>query len=214
MEYGYVRVSAKDQNVERQLDAMHGAGLPDKGIFIEKQSGKDFERPVYRRLIKRLRSGDVLYIKSIDRLGRNYNEILEQWRVITKEKEVAIVVLDMPLLDTRSSRDLTGTLIADIVLQLLSYVAQTEREFIKQRQAEGIAAAKARGVRFGPPLTPPPPDLDAVVTAYMAGAYTSREAARRLGTSQTKFLKWCHEKRDGLPYTAPVPQPPKPKKHT
>lgn len=214
MEYGYVRVSAKDQNVERQIDAMHEAGLQDKRIFIEKQSGKDFDRPVYLRLLKKLRPGDVLFVKSIDRLGRNYNEILEQWRVITKEKEAAIVVLDMPLLDTRSNRDLTGTLIADIVLQLLSYVAQTEREFIKQRQAEGIAAAKARGVRFGPPLKPPPPDLDAVVTEYMTGAFTTREAARRLGISQTKFLKWYHEKRDGLPYSAPAPQPPKPKKTT
>jgi DNA invertase Pin-like site-specific DNA recombinase len=214
MEYGYVRVSAKDQNVERQLDAMHEAGLQDKRIFIEKQSGKDFDRPVYLRLLKKLRPGDVLFVKSIDRLGRNYNEILEQWRVITKEKEAAIVVLDMPLLDTRSNRDLTGTLIADIVLQLLSYVAQTEREFIKQRQAEGIAAAKARGVKFGHPLNPLPPDLDAVVTEYMTGAFTSREAARRLGISQTKFLQWYHEKRDGLPYSAPAPQPPRPKKHT
>ena len=214
MEYGYVRVSAKDQNVERQIDAMHEAGLQDKRIFIEKQSGKDFDRPIYLRLLKKLRPGDVLFVKSIDRLGRNYNEILEQWRVITKEKEAAIVVLDMPLLDTRSNRDLTGTLIADIVLQLLSYVAQTEREFIKQRQAEGIAAAKARGVKFGHPLNPLPPDLDAVVTEYMTGAFTSREAARRLGISQTKFLQWYHEKRDGLPYSAPAPQPPKPKKHT
>jgi len=213
MEYGYVRVSAKDQNVERQIDAMHEAGLQDKRIFIEKQSGKDFDRPVYLRLLKKLRPGDVLFVKSIDRLGRNYNEILEQWRVITKEKEAAIVVLDMPLLDTRSNRDLTGTLIADIVLQLLSYVAQTEREFIKQRQAEGIAAAKARGVKFGHPLNPLPPDLDTVVTEYMTGAFTSREAARRLGISQTKFLQWYHEKRDGFPYSAPVPQPPKPKKH-
>lgn len=214
MEYGYVRVSAKDQNVERQIDAMHEAGLQDKRIFIEKQSGKDFDRPVYLRLLKKLRPGDVLFVKSIDRLGRNYNEILEQWRVITKEKEAAIVVLDMPLLDTRSNRDLTGTLIADIVLQLLSYVAQTEREFIKQRQAEGIAAAKARGVKFGHPLNPLPPDLDAVVTEYMTGAFTSREAAKRLEISQTKFLQWYHEKRDGLPYSAPVPQPLKPKKHT
>ena len=213
MEYGYVRVSAKDQNVERQIDAMHEAGLPDKRIFIEKQSGKDFDRPVYLRLLKKLRPGDVLFVKSIDRLGRNYNEILEQWRVITKEKEAAIVVLDMPLLDTRSNRDLTGTLIADIVLQLLSYVAQTEREFIKQRQAEGIAAAKARGVKFGHPLNPLPPDPDTVVTEYMTGAFTSREAAKRLEISQTKFLQWYHEKRDGLPYSAPVPQPPKPKKH-
>ena len=209
MEYGYVRVSAKDQNVERQIDAMHEAGLQDKRIFIEKQSGKDFDRPIYLRLLKKLKPGDVLFVKSIDRLGRNYNEILEQWRVITKEKEAAIVVLDMPLLDTRSNRDLTGTLIADIVLQLLSYVAQTEREFIRQRQAEGIAAAKARGVKFGHPLNPLPPDLDTVVTEYMTGAFTSREAAKRLAISQTKFLRWYHEKRDGRPYSAPAPQPPK-----
>ena len=193
MEYGYVRVSAKDQNVERQLDAMHEAGLPDKRIFIEKQSGKDFDRPVYLRLMKRLKSGDVLYVKSIDRLGRNYNEILEQWRVITKEKEVAIVVLDMPLLDTRSSRDLTGTLIADIVLQLLRYVAQTEREFIKQRQAEGIAAAKARGVNFGPAPISPPPELRGIMEAYRVRQLTSRATAERLHISQTTFLKWCHQ---------------------
>ncbi len=206
MEYGYVRVSAKDQNVERQIDAMHKAGLQDKRIFIEKQSGKDFERPVYLRLMKKLKPGDVLYIKSIDRLGRNYNEILEQWRVITNEMEVAIVVLDMPLLETRSNRDLTGTLIADIVLQLLSYVAQTEREFIKQRQAEGIAAAMALGVKFGRPFTPLPPGLDAVMEAYMTGAFTSREAAKRLEILQTKFLRWYHEKRDGRPYSAPPPK--------
>ena len=209
MEYGYVRVSAKDQNIERQILAMHEAGLPDKHIWIEKQSGKDFERPVYLRLMKKLKPGDVLFIKSIDRLGRNYNEILEQWRIITKEKEVAIVVLDMPLLDTRSNRDLTGTLIADIVLQLLSYVAQTEREFIKQRQAEGIAAALARGVRFGRPPMPLPSNLEAVMENYLAGAFTSREAAKRLEISQTKFLRWYHEKRDGRPYSAPAPQPPK-----
>ena len=209
MEYGYVRVSARDQNIERQMLAMHEAGLPDKHICIEKQSGKDFERPVYLRLMKKLKPGDVLFVKSIDRLGRNYNEILEQWRIISKEKEVAIVVLDMPLLDTRSNRDLTGTLIADIVLQLLSYVAQTEREFIKQRQAEGIAAALARGVRFGRPPMPLPPNLEAVMEDYLAGAFTSREAAKRLEISQTKFLRWYHEKRDGRPYSAPTPQPPK-----
>ena len=209
VEYGYVRVSAKDQNIERQVLAMREAGLPDKHIWIEKQSGKDFERPVYLRLLKKLKPGDVLFVKSIDRLGRNYNEILEQWRVITEEKETGIVVLDMPLLDTRSNRDLTGTLIADIVLQLLSYVAQTEREFIRQRQAEGIAAALARGVRFGPPRMVPPPELDTVMEDYMAGAFCSREAAKRLNISQTKFLKWYHEKRAGLPYSAPKPQPPK-----
>ena len=210
MEYGYARVSSKDQNLERQLLALRDAGLSDKHIFKDKKSGKDFERPDYRRLMKKLCPGDVLFIKSIDRLGRNYNEILEQWRVITKEKEAAIVVLDMPLLDTRQGRDLTGTLIADIVLQLLSYVAQTEREYIKQRQAEGIAAALARGVKFGPPFMAPPPNLEAVMEDYLAGAFTSREAAKRLNISQTKFLRWYHEKRDGLPYSAPSPQP---KKH-
>ena len=206
MEYGYVRVSAKDQNVERQIDAMHEAGLPDKHIWIEKQSGKDFERPVYLRLIKKLKPGDVLFVKSIDRLGRNYHEILEQWRIITKERETAIVVLDMPLLDTRSNRDLTGTLIADIVLQLLSYVAQTEREFIRQRQAEGIAAAKARGVRFGHEWMPIPPNLDEYMDRFLAGEITSRAAAKELGVSQSKFLKWYHEKRDGLPYRGPDTQ--------
>ena len=147
--YGYIRVSTKEQNEERQLIAMREFGIPEENIVIEKQSGKDFERPGYKTLMKTLKAGDTFVIKSIDRLGRNYEEILEQWRIITKEKQVAIVVLDMPLLDTRQGRDLTGVLIADIVLQLLSYVAQTEREFNRQRQAEGIAAAKARGVHLG-----------------------------------------------------------------
>ena len=149
MEYGYVRVSTKEQNEQRQMIALREFGLKDEQIFIDKQSGKDFERKNYKRMIRKMKSGDTIVIKSIDRLGRNYDEILEQWRIITKEKQVAVVVLDMPLLDTRQNRDLTGTLIADIVLQLLSYVAQTEREFIRQRQAEGIAAAKARDVKFG-----------------------------------------------------------------
>ena len=139
MEYGYARVSTREQNAERQLIALTGFGIAESAIFVDKQSGKDFERTQYRRLMRKLKDGDTLVVKSIDRLGRNYEEILEQWRVITKEKRAAIVVLDMPLLDTRQNRDLTGTLIADIVLQLLSYVAQTEREFIRQRQAEGIA---------------------------------------------------------------------------
>ncbi len=156
MEYGYARVSTKEQNEQRQILALEAFGLSREQIFMDKQSGKDFQRAGYRRLLRRLKAGDTLVVKSIDRLGRNYNEILEQWRIITKEKEAAIVVLDMPLLDIRKNRDLTGTLIADIVLQLLSYVAQTEREFIRQRQAEGIAAAKAQGVRFGrPPLKRP-----------------------------------------------------------
>ena len=144
--YGYVRVSSKDQNEDRQMLALHEFGIERKDIYVDKVSGKDFERPQYKRLIRRLKNGDTLVIKSIDRLGRNYHEILDQWRVITKEKRAAIVVLDMPLLDTRQGRDLTGTLIADIVLQLLSYVAEMERNYIRQRQAEGIAAAKQRGV--------------------------------------------------------------------
>lgn len=156
MEYGYVRVSTKEQDEQRQIIALEEFGLNLRQIFIDKQSGKDFERANYQRLTRRLKEGDTLVVKSIDRLGQNYNEILEQWRIITKEKGAAIVVLDMPLLDPRKKRDLTGTLIADIVLQLLSYVAQTEREFIHQRQAEGIAVAKAQGVRFGrPPLERP-----------------------------------------------------------
>ena len=150
MEYGYIRVSTKEQNEERQVIALAEWGIPPKRIYLDKQSGKDFDRPQYQRLVRKLKAGDTLVVKSIDRLGRNYDEILEQWRVITKEKRVDIVVLDMPLLDTRQGRDLTGTLIADIVLQLLSYVAETEREFIRQRQAEGIAVAKKNGVRFGP----------------------------------------------------------------
>ena len=147
--YGYIRVSTKEQNEDRQIIAMREFGIVDSHIVLDKQSGKDFERPGYQRLVRKLKAGDTLVIKSIDRLGRNYDEILEQWRILTKEKHVAIIVLDMPLLDTRQGRDLTGVLIADIVLQLLSYVAQTERDFNHQRQAEGIAAAKAKGIHFG-----------------------------------------------------------------
>ena len=150
--FGYVRVSTKEQNEDRQVIAMREFGVADKSIYMDKQSGKDFERPAYKRLMKRLKPGDVLVIKSIDRLGRDYDETLEQWRVITKEMKAAIVVLDMPLLDTRQKeRSLTGTFIADLVLQILSYVAETEREFNHRRQAEGIAAAKEKGVRFGRP---------------------------------------------------------------
>ena len=149
MTYAYIRVSTRDQNEGRQLAALTSLGISEMNLFLDKQSGKDFNRPAYRKIIKKLKPGDLLIIKSIDRLGRNYEEILEQWRHITKEIQADIRVLDMPLLDTSNHRDLTGTLIADIVLQLLSYVAQSERENIRQRQAEGIAAAKARGVKFG-----------------------------------------------------------------
>lgn len=188
--YGYIRVSAKDQSIARQLDAMESLNLPKNCLFIDKESGKDFDRPAYRRMIKKIRPGDLIVVKSIDRLGRNYAEILEQWRVITKEKMVDVRVLDMPLLDTSRNRDLTGTLIADIVLQLLSYVAQSEREAIRQRQAEGIAAAKIRGVKFGRPALSLPDNFAEVYTQWKQKKINSREAAVRLEVSQPTFLKW------------------------
>ena len=191
--YGYIRVSSRDQNEDRQRIAMRDAGVENARIYMDKQSGKDFDRPGYRRLMKKLKPGDTLIIKSIDRLGRNYDEILEQWRLITKEKQAAVVVLDMPLLDTRQGRDLTGTLIADIVLQLLSYVAQTEREFILQRQAEGIAAAKKRGVHFGRKPMERPDRFGAVVQAWEDGKLSSRAAAHCLQISHTTFLRWVKE---------------------
>ena len=191
MTYGYVRVSSRDQNEERQMIAMQDFGVKKKQIYLDKQSGKDFERPQYQKLMRKIKSGDTLVIKSIDRLGRNYDEILVQWRTITKQKKAAIVVLDMPLLDTRQNRDLTGTLIADIVLQLLSYVAQTEREFIKQRQKEGIAAAKARGVRFGRAPMEHPADYDKVYAVWKQGDISAREAGRRLNISYKTFLRWA-----------------------
>ena len=191
--YGYVRVSTKDQNEARQMIAMQEFGIDEKHIFLDKQSGKDFNRPKYQKLIRKLKKGDTLVIKSIDRLGRNYDEIIEQWRIITKEKEAAIVVLDMPLLDTRQGRDLTGTLIADIVLQLLSYVAQTEREFIKRRQAEGIAAAKAKGVKFGAQPMVRPPNYPEKLAQWQRGEISAREAARQIGVTHKTFLKWAKD---------------------
>lgn len=192
MTYGYVRVSSRDQNEERQIIAMHEFGVEDRQIYLDKQSGKDFERPQYRKLIRKIKNGDTLVIKSIDRLGRNYDEILVQWRTITKQKKAAIVVLDMPLLDTRQNRDLTGTLIADIVLQLLSYVAQTEREFIKQRQKEGIAAAKARGVQFGRAPMERPSNYDQIKTLWQQDKISAREAGRQLGITHKTFLRWVN----------------------
>ena len=189
--FGYVRVSSKDQNTDRQQIAMREFGVAEKNIFTDKQSGKDFDRPAYRRLVRKIRPGDTLVIKSIDRLGRNYEEILDQWRLLTKEKRAAIVVLDMPLLDTRKGRDLTGTLIADIVLQLLSYVAQTERELIRQRQAEGIAAAKARGVQFGRPPKQLPDNYGDVLREWEAGRISARSAGASLGVSHKTFLRWA-----------------------
>lgn len=189
--YAYIRVSSKEQNEDRQRIAMLDFGVPSKNIYMDKQSGKDFQRPGYLKLMKKLKPNDTLVIKSIDRLGRNYDEILAQWRVITKEKGAAIVVLDMPLLDTRQGRDLTGTLIADIVLQLLSYVAQTEREFIHQRQAEGIAAAKQRGVKFGRPAMEQPSGFPEVYAAWRQGKLSARGAAKKLGVSASTFRKWA-----------------------
>ena len=191
--YGYIRVSTKDQNEDRQRIALIEAGVLHKNIILDKQSGKDFNRPGYRHLCKKVKPGDTLFIKSIDRLGRNYNESLEQWRYLTKEKRIAIVVLDMPLLDTRKGRDLTGELISDIVLQLLSYVAQTEREFIRQRQAEGIAAAKARGVHFGRKPKERPTEFETVYRLWSTGEMSARKAAAHIGVSHQTFLKWTSE---------------------
>ena len=188
--FGYIRVSTKEQNEARQRIAMLDFGVSQKNIYLDKQSGKDFQRPEYIRLMKKLKPGDTLVVKSIDRLGRNYDEILEQWRIITKEKQATIVVLDMPLLDTRQGRDLTGTLIADIVLQLLSYVAQVEREFIHQRQAEGIAAAKEKGVKFGRPPKNRPPEFETVKASWERGEITARAAAATLGISHSTFKNW------------------------
>lgn len=193
--YGYVRVSTQEQNEARQLAAMRKFGVPEENVVVEKLSGKDFNRPRYQRLVRALRREDVLVVKSIDRLGRNYTEILDQWSFITKKREAAIVVLDMPLLDTRTDRDLTGVLIADIVLQLLSYVAQTEREYIRQRQAEGIAAARERGVRFGRKPIPMPEQFTGLAEAWWHGRVTAVQAGKALGVSRTTFKhraeEWC-----------------------
>ena len=194
MNYGYARVLSKEQNEYRQMIALTAFGIVEKNIYMDKQSGKDFDRPRYKRLVKKLHPGDLLVIQSIDRLGRNYGEILEQWRVITKEKRVDIVVLDIPLLDTRAQgQDLTGTFIADLVLQILSYVAQTEREFIHQRQAEGIAAAKARGVKFGRPRKALPEGFGEVKARWERGELSARAAGRLLGVTHRSFLLWAQD---------------------
>ena len=196
--FGYVRVSAKDQCEERQILAMREFGVPDGCIYIDKMSGRNFERPQYRKLMQKLGSGDVLVIKSIDRLGRNYTEMQEQWRHITREKRSDIVVLDMPLLDTRQEKeDLTGMFIADLVLQILCYVAEVERENIRQRQAEGIAAAKARGVRFGRRRMPVPEEFYPLWEKYRKGEITARKVAGKLGVVHSTFLKWgkFHERK-------------------
>lgn len=178
MLYGYARVSTKEQNEDRQLYALRENGILAENIFIDKQSGKDFERPAYQNLIKRLRKEDALYLKSIDRLGRNYDEILEQWRILTKELKVDIIVLDMPLLDTRRGKDLVGTFLSDVVLQLLSFVAENERTNIRQRQSEGIVAAKARGVRFGRPPIPLPDNFETIYDCWKSGEISGTKAAK------------------------------------
>lgn len=191
--YGYIRVSSIDQNQERQLISMREKGIPDRAIFIDKQSGKDFDRPQYRRMVQRLRPGDQIFIHSIDRLGRNYREILEQWRILTKEKKVDICVIDMPLLDTRHGKDLMGTFIADLVLQILSFVAESERANIRRRQAEGIAAAKARGVRFGRPVKPLPSNFDEMCGLWVSGKLTAQAAAGCCGMPLSSFLYRARE---------------------
>ena len=187
MVYGYVRVSAKDQNEDRQLIAMREVGVSEKNIYMDKQSGKDFKRKQYKRLVRKMKKDDLLYIKSIDRLGRNYEEIIEQWRHLTKEKRIDIIVLDMPLLDTRRGKDLMGTFLSDIVLQVLSFVAENERSNIRQRQAEGIAAAKARGVKFGRPPKPLPENFHTVYQRWKNGKITGTRAAEECNMPITTF---------------------------
>ncbi len=193
--YGYIRVSTREQNEDRQLVAMKKFGVPSENIFIDKQSGKDFKRPAYIELLEKLKPTDTLVVKSIDRLGRNFYEILEQWRLITVEKQAYIVVLDMPLLDTRYQKDdLTSQLISTLVLQLLSYVAQIERDFIHQRQAEGIAAAKAKGIRFGRSTKDKPDNYEEVFNEWRKEKISAREAGRRLQVDYKTFLKWTRNK--------------------
>ena len=193
--YGYVRVSSREQNEDRQLDALREMEIAKRNIFIDKQSGKDFERPQYKRLARKVKREDLIYIKSIDRLGRNYSEIQEQWRFLTKEKGADIVVMDMPLLDTRRGKDLMGTFLSDIVLQVLSFAAENERKNIRQRQAEGIAAAKARGVRFGRPQINMPEYFGKTVRSWERKEITVEEAVRRCGVSESTFYRRLREYR-------------------
>ena len=187
--YGYVRVSSKDQNEDRQVITMRDMQIPEENIFIDKQSGKDFNRPQYKRLLRKVKANDLIYIKSIDRLGRNYGEILEQWKIITKDKGVDLYVIDMPILDTRREKNLLGTFISDLVLTLLSYVAENERATIRQRQAEGIAAAKARGIHFGRTPKPLPENFYEVYQQWKMKKITIKEAAEQCGMPQTTFFE-------------------------
>lgn len=193
--YGYVRVSSTDQNEDRQLIALSEKNIPQRNIYIDKQSGKDFERPEYKRLVKRLKPGDLLYILSIDRLGRNYEEIQRQWRVLTKDIGIDICVIDMPLLDTRNGKDLMGTFIADLVLQILSFVAQSERENIKKRQAQGIAAAKAKGVKFGRPEKSVPDDFPRLIREWEKNKLSFSELLERCNMSEATFYRRLREYR-------------------
>lgn len=199
--YGYARVSSRDQNLDRQLDALAPFHIPKRNLYVEQRSGKDFERPAYKRLLKRLKPGDLLYIKSIDRLGRNYTEIIEQWRVITKEKQADVKVLDMPLLDTTYGKDLLGTFVADLTLQVMSFVAQMERESIHQRQAEGIAAAKARGVRFGKTPKPLPDNFEELFVLWRQKKLSNQELARLCGLDISVIYRRLREA--GVPLTLP-----------
>ena len=193
--YGYIRVSATDQNEDRQLDAMKKAGVTERNIYTDKQSGKDFDRPGYLRLVSALQPGDLLYILSIDRLGRNYEEVQNQWRLLTKDKGVDICVIDMPLLDTRQGKDLMGTFIADLVLQILSFVAQSERENIKKRQAQGIAAAKARGVVFGRPAKSTPVGFEAMITRWEKHKLSLTDLLKNCNMSEATFYRRLREYR-------------------
>ena len=193
--YGYVRVSSIDQNEDRQLHAMSELKIPHAQIFTDKISGKDFERPAYKALTEKLSPGDLMYIKSIDRLGRNYDEIQNQWRVLTKERGIDIAVIDMPILDTRNGKDLMGTFLSDIVLQVLSFVAQNEREITRKRQAEGIAAAKARGVRFGRPIKKSPPNFDELVKQWERGNLQIQELLAQIGLKEATFYRRLREQR-------------------
>lgn len=194
--YGYVRVSTKEQNEDRQVLALNEVEVPKENIYMDKQSGKDFNRPMYQHLLKKIKEGDLLYVKSIDRLGRNYEEILEQWRIITKDRKADIAVLDMPLLDTRRGRDLMGTFLSDIVLQILSFVAENERKNIRERQREGIEAARTKGVRFGRPLKPMPENFEQIYLRWMSGEISRRKAAALCGMPLTSFCRKGDKWRD------------------
>lgn len=198
-QYGYVRVSTQEQNEDRQLIALQEIQIPQKNIYMDKQSGKDFKRPMYQRLCKKMKSEDTLFIKSIDRLGRNYEEILEQWRILTKEKGIDIVVLDMPLLDTRKGKDLMGTFLSDIVLQLLSFVAENERKNIRQRQREGIEAAKNKGVEFGRPRNPLPENFDEVYKMWVNKEIIGTEAAKLCNMPTSTFYRKVKERMEVIP---------------